>query len=515
MATYADGKRGVQQSRNILAGPSFPVNCPFCSCLADKPRPAEQSFSGNIIETAAEPKLKQKLELLVQKSESTLYIVLLAAYQTLLSRYSGQDDIIVGSPVAGRPHASLENIAGMFVNTLPMRGRPEGHKTFREFIEEIKETALGAFEHQEVQFEALVEKLGVRRDINRNPVFDVMFALQNTEKTKLSMDGLTLSPYEQEHTIAKFDLSLFANEESGLLRFSWEYSTELFERETIERWTGHWRRLLEQVAEDPDIKLGEIDLLTEAEKNQLQFEFNGTETRYPRNKTLHQLFEEQVERTPDQTAVLFEGRKVTYRELNARANRLARDLRGKGVKPDHIVALMTERSIEMLVGILGILKAGGAYLPIDPDYPEERIGFMLKDSRTRWLLKQAHIGGSIPFSGESMLLDESDSLTKAEANLTPVSKADDMAYVIYTSGSTGKPKGVMVEHHSVVNRLHWMQKQFPLEVDDVVLQKTQFSFDVSVWELFWWGQVGAKVCLLPPGRKRSGSDSRNHRPVRC
>ncbi|WP_197196800.1 non-ribosomal peptide synthetase [Bacillus sonorensis] len=475
---------------------------PVLQLPADKPRPAEQSFSGNIIETAAEPKLKQKLELLVQKSESTLYIVLLAAYQTLLSRYSGQDDIIVGSPVAGRPHASLENIAGMFVNTLPMRGRPEGHKTFREFIEEIKETALGAFEHQEVQFEALVEKLGVRRDINRNPVFDVMFALQNTEKTKLSMDGLTLSPYEQEHTIAKFDLSLFANEESGRLRFSWEYSTELFERETIERWTGHWRRLLEQVAEDPDIKLGEIDLLTEAEKNQLQFEFNGTETRYPRNKTLHQLFEEQVERTPDQTAVLFEGRKVTYRELNARANRLARDLRGKGVKPDHIVALMTERSIEMLVGILGILKAGGAYLPIDPDYPEERIGFMLKDSRTRWLLKQAHIGGSIPFSGESMLLDESDSLTKAEANLTPVSKADDMAYVIYTSGSTGKPKGVMVEHHSVVNRLHWMQKQFPLEVDDVVLQKTQFSFDVSVWELFWWGQVGAKVCLLPPGGEK-------------
>lgn len=229
---------------------------PVLQLPADKPRPAEQSFSGNIIETAAEPKLKQKLELLVQKSESTLYIVLLAAYQTLLSRYSGQDDIIVGSPVAGRPHASLENIAGMFVNTLPMRGRPEGHKTFREFIEEIKETALGAFEHQEVQFEALVEKLGVRRDINRNPVFDVMFALQNTEKTKLSMDGLTLSPYEQEHTIAKFDLSLFANEESGRLRFSWEYSTELFERETIERWTGHWRRLLEQVAEDPDIKLG-------------------------------------------------------------------------------------------------------------------------------------------------------------------------------------------------------------------------------------------------------------------
>lgn len=296
---------------------------PLLQLPADKPRPAVQSFAGDAIEAHADLELKQKLEQLAKDNGATLYMVLLAAYQTLLSRYSGQEDMIIGSPIAGRPHADLEPIAGMFANTLSMRGQPRGDKTFKAFLQEIKEMALGAFENQEVPFEELVEKLEVHRDVNRNPLFDSMFVLQNMDDAELNMNGLTLRPYKRQmYKTAKFDLTLQAEERETGLAFTWGYSTALFERETVERWTGHWLRLLEQVAETPDIPLGEIDLLTEAEKHQLLITFNDTEADYPQNKTIQQLFEEQAERTPDHIAIAFKNRQLTYRELNERANRL-------------------------------------------------------------------------------------------------------------------------------------------------------------------------------------------------
>ncbi|MDI3412149.1 condensation domain-containing protein [Bacillus sonorensis] len=303
---------------------------PVLQLPADKPRPQIQSFAGDILEISAGARLNEKLKELAQETGTTLFMVLLAAYQTLLSRYSGQEDIIVGSPIAGRQHAALENIAGMFVNTLPLRGYPQSNKTFRTFAEEIKKTALEAYEHQEVPFEALVDRLGVPRDVNRNPVFNTLFVLQNAGGVELEIDEVTLHPYEQKHPIAKFDLTLQAEEKSGKLIFTWEYSTELFERETILRWTGHWLKLLEQVADNPDLLLGEIELLTEAEKRQLLTAFNGKKVAQPDCKTVHQLFEEQAERCPDQVAVAFKEERLTYRELNERANKLARMLRGKG-----------------------------------------------------------------------------------------------------------------------------------------------------------------------------------------
>ncbi|MDI3412148.1 condensation domain-containing protein [Bacillus sonorensis] len=329
---------------------------PLLELPADKPRPALQSFAGDTVEATADLKLKRKLDQLAAESGSTLYMVLLSAYQALLARYSGQDDIIVGSPIVGRQHSGLENIAGMFVNTLALRGHPHGDKTFKQFIQEIKETALGAFERQEVQFEALVDKLGVRREINRNPVFDTMFVMQNTENAELVLDGLSLDSYKKVYQTAKFDLTLQAEEQADGLTFTWEYSTALFERATVERWTGHWLRLLEQVADDPFIRIKEIDLLTEAEKRQLLVTFNDTTTDDLKTRTIHQLFEEQVKQSPDNVALVFRDRQMTYRELNDRANRLARTLRAEGMKADQLVGLMVDRSLEMVIGMLGILK---------------------------------------------------------------------------------------------------------------------------------------------------------------
>ncbi|WP_270572260.1 non-ribosomal peptide synthetase [Bacillus glycinifermentans] len=454
--------------------------------LADKPRPELQDFTADHVDVIADGKLKKRLELLAKQNGATLYMVLLAAYQTFLSRCSGQNDIIVGSPIAGRPHADLEKIAGMFVNTLALRGSPEDGKTFLTFLEEIRNTVLEAFEHQEVPFEALVEKLGVRRDVNRNPVFDAMFTMQNIDKTEFVMEGLTLRPYQHKHSSAKFDVTLRVGEENGRLCFTWEYSSALFERKTIERWTKHWLKLLEQVTENPKLQIGKIDLLTKSEKYQLLHTFNDTKTDdYPKEKTICQLFEEQVSRRPDQTAAVFEDCKITYRELNNRANRLARLLRKKGVRPDDIVGLTAERSVEMMIGMIGILKAGGAYLPIDLNSPEERIGFMLEDSHAKLLLGTRD-GKNIPFDGETILLDETEKKAGTEANLPPAAGPRHLAYVIYTSGSTGKPKGVLIEQRNVVNLIFGLNdriyRHYPEKLRIALIAPVYF--DASVQQIF-------------------------------
>ncbi|MCY7858964.1 non-ribosomal peptide synthetase [Bacillus sonorensis] len=456
---------------------------PLLELPADKPRPALQSFAGDTVEATADLKLKRKLDQLAAESGSTLYMVLLSAYQALLARYSGQDDIIVGSPIVGRQHSGLENIAGMFVNTLALRGHPHGDKTFKQFIQEIKETALGAFERQEVQFEALVDKLGVRREINRNPVFDTMFVMQNTENAELVLDGLSLDSYKKVYQTAKFDLTLQAEEQADGLTFTWEYSTALFERATVERWTGHWLRLLEQVADDPFIRIKEIDLLTEAEKRQLLVTFNDTTTDDLKTRTIHQLFEEQVKQSPDHVALVFRDRQMTYRELNDRANRLARTLRAEGMKADQLVGLMVDRSLEMVIGMLGILKAGGAYVPIDPEYPQERILYMIEDSGIKLLLLQRHLQKRAPFSGTTIVLDEEKTYSQDGSDLEPVSGPQHTAYVIYTSGTTGKPKGVVVEHRGLCNLTLLFKSRMSVSQEDKIVQFASLSFDASCWEI--------------------------------
>ncbi|MGB7606049.1 MAG: condensation domain-containing protein, partial [Lutisporaceae bacterium] len=351
----------------------FSDEIPVLNSQTDYPRPSIQSFEGESIGFGLDKDLTQKLNKISKAKVATLYMTLLSAYNILLSKYSGQEDIVVGSPIAGRSHAELYNMVGMFVNTLAMRNYPGRKKTFNEFLQEVKKNALSAYENQGYQFDKLVEKLDIKRDLSRNALFDTMFTLQNTENKEMELDKVRIKQFQFERGVSKFDITLSAEEKGEEIKFNLEYCTKLFKRETIERMIEHFKNILKAVAEEPEIKLCEIDMLSEEEKREILVAFNNTKTQYPKDKTICEYFEEQVRNTPDNAAVAYEGKKLTYKELNEKANQLARVLRGKGVKTDTIVGIMVERSLEMMVGIMGILKAGGAYLPISPEYPDDRI----------------------------------------------------------------------------------------------------------------------------------------------
>ncbi|WP_068774945.1 non-ribosomal peptide synthetase [Paenibacillus sp. FJAT-26967] len=494
---------------------------PALNMPSDFPRPQVQSFEGDSISFPLEPKVAAALYKLAEDTESTIFMVLVAAYNVLLSRYSGQEDIIVGSPVAGRCHVDTEAMIGMFVNTLVLRNRPLASQTFLTFLQEVKYNSLLALEHQEYPFDELVDKLELVRDLSRNPVFDTMFSLQNVGTDVLETGGLLFNPEEFNPGVSKVDFSLHVTEKQDQLSFTWEYSTKLFTRETIQRLADHYVRILELVAQDALVVLADIEFISDGEKRLLLSGFNDTSASFPQEETLHGRFEKQAAKTPDNTAVWFENQHLSYRELNERSNRLARTLRAEGVGPDQPVGILLQRSLEMIVGIYAILKAGGAYVPIDPDYPQERIRFTLEDSGANLLLTQAHLAEQAgqSFDGKVLVLDEAAIHTSSDpsdaagtkesvyhtdgSDLEPLSGPNHAAYVIYTSGSTGRPKGVVVEHRSVINRIMWMHDRYGLSARDTILQKTAFTFDVSVWELFWWSMVGSKVCLLPVGGEKN------------
>ncbi|MCY8558553.1 lichenysin non-ribosomal peptide synthetase LicA [Bacillus haynesii] len=472
---------------------------PVLTLPTDHPRPSVQTFEGSRLSFALKPELVQQLRRLAKETESTLYMVLAASYSAFLSKLSGQSEVIVGSPAAGRPHADLSRIIGMFVNTLAIRTRPEGDKPFSAFLEEVKETTLGAFEHQDYPFEELIEKLNIQRDMSRNPLFDAVFSMQNADLKDLSMDGVTLKPYDFAHQTAKFDLTLTAAEEDGLLVFEMEYNTALFKRESIERWSGYWVNLLEAVAENPDARLSELSLLNEAEKRRIVQKWNETKLAVPQDKTVHELFEAQVLRTPERGAAVYNGVQWTYKELNARANRLARLLIKKGVRPEQRIGIMVKPSLEMAAGVLAILKAGAAYVPIDPVYPAERIGYVLKDSGAEVLLTQTNIAVPEEFSGETLLLDSilSEEITNDdEVNPQADTQPNNLAYLIYTSGTTGQPKGVMVEHQSLVNLCCWHNDAFAVTEQDKSAKYAGFGFDASVWEMFPYWIAGAELHII-------------------
>jgi amino acid adenylation domain-containing protein len=503
---------------------------PVLNLPTDYSRPVVQSFEGSTLNFEINEKETRALNEMARREGVTLFMLLLSLYHIFLSKLTNQEDIVVGTPTAGRRHADLQSIIGMFVNTLALRNRTFGEERFTDFLSEVKEKTLQAFENQEYQFEDLVEKAAAERDLSRNPLFDVMFILQNIfdpsgNTAEIEMEGMKLKPFPYEDNTAKFDFSLTAVEVDEQLYCSLEYCTKLFKRETMVRFINYFKNIMSLAVENPGIKISDMGLITEEEKQQLFYEFNLTEAAYPAEKTLQQLFAEQVERTPDNIALAGGGhgvdeyptghpmtgkQQLTYRELSKESGQLAHLLRSKGIKPGTIVGIMMYRSLEMMVGILGILKAGGAYLPIDPGYPRERIVYIMADSAAAVLLaapgtrvkdeveeKQGQPQGPpLQFINIKTALAttfEATALTSISASR--VSFAN-LAYIIYTSGSTGLPKGVMVEHTAVVNVLFALDKEYPFLESDVYLLKTSYVFDVSTAELFGWFARGGRLSIL-------------------
>ncbi|MGA9381124.1 MAG: amino acid adenylation domain-containing protein, partial [Phormidium sp.] len=476
------------------------------SLPTDRKRPSVQTYRGAHQKFDLSVELTEKLTQLSQEQGVTLFMTLLAGFNTLLYRYTGESDIVVGSPIANRNHSEIERLIGFFVNTLVLRTDLSENPSFTELINRTREVCLAAYTHQDLPFEMLVEAVQPTRDLSYSPQFQVMFVLQNAPVSELELSGLTLSPKELEMPISKFDLTLsMENTPHGLIGV-WEYNTDLFDSSTIGRITSHFQTLLEAIVENPSQPISQLPILTTVEQQQLLVEWNDTQTDYPVDKCIHQLFEEQVEKTPDAVAIIFENQQLTYAQLNIRANQLAHYLRYEGVDADVLVGICVERSIEMIVGILGILKAGGAYLPLDPEYPAERLHLMLYDSQVSLLLTQQWLLEKLPQSPTQLvLLDEAWSQIAQYSldNPTIGVGASHLANVIYTSGSTGKPKGVMVEHQGLCNLAIAQIQTFGLNSDSRVLQFASFSFDASIWEvLMAFGSgatlyLGSKETLMP------------------
>ncbi|MEH2068927.1 MAG: amino acid adenylation domain-containing protein [Nostoc sp.] len=468
------------------------------SLPTDRARPAVQTFVGSHQEFALSFELTDRLVKLSQEQGCTLFMTLLVAYTTLLYRYTGQEDVLVGSPIANRDRLEVEGLIGFFVNTLVMRSNLAGNPTFSELLARVREVALGAYAHQDLPFEMLVEALQPERDLGHTPLFQVMFALQNAPMSQLELNGLSVSSFLIESKTAKFDLNLsMQNTPTGLVGV-WEYNTDLFNASTIERMTGHFVTLLEGIITNPQQQISQLPLLTAVEQRQLLVEWNNTQVDYPIDKCIHQLFEEQVQRTPDAVAVVFENQQLTYQQLNCRANQLAHYLQSLGVKPDVLVGLCVERSLEMVVGLLGILKAGGAYLPLDPNYPQERLSFMLEDAQVRVLLTQQPLLEKLPkHQAEIVCLDTDWQSIYQSGQDNAIANVQDnnLAYVIYTSGSTGRPKGVMIPHGAIANHCCIIQQAYALENSDRVLQFASINFDASLEQIFPTLIAGATLVL--------------------
>ncbi|MCZ8026599.1 MAG: amino acid adenylation domain-containing protein, partial [Microcystis sp. LE19-10.1B] len=471
---------------------------PLLSLPTDHPRPAVQSFVGTQQEFSLSPKLSQALTELSRQQGVTLFMTLLAAFDALLYRYTGSSDILVGTPIANRNRGEIEGLIGFFVNTLVMRTDLSDNPSFSQLLTRVREVTMDAYAHQDLPFEMLVEALQPERDLSHTPLFQVAFVLQNTPKSEIAMTGLTVTDLPPENTTAKFDLTLaMVNTDDGL-KGVWEYNTDLFESSTIERLSGHFLNLLGGIAANPQARISQLPLLTESETNQLLIEWNNTQVDYPEYKCIHQLFEEQVKRTPDAVAVVCSQQQLTYNELNCRANQLAHYLRKLGVKPDELVGICLERSLDMIVGLLGILKAGGAYLPLDPDYPSERLQFAIADAQLSLLLTQEGLIDKLPeHQAPLILLDRftEEINQNSQDNLTGVVTANNLANLIYTSGSTGKPKGVMVEHRGLFNLAQAQIKTFNLQSNSRLLQFASLNFDASIWEIIMAIGAGATLYL--------------------
>jgi amino acid adenylation domain-containing protein len=466
----------------------------------DHPRPSVLTSRGARHPVKYPLPLTQGLKVLSQQYGVTLFMTLLAAFQTLLHRYTGQDDIAVGTLLANRNRLEIEGLIGFFVNTVVLRTNLSGNPRFSELLERVREVTLGAFSHQDLPFEKLLETLRPSRELNRNPLFQVLFVLHNTPRQTLELPDLEVTFHEIDPETAKFDLTLNLGETQEGLQGWFEYSTDLFETATIARLAGHFQTLLEGIVAAPGQRLAMLPLLTAGEHHQVRVAWNSTSMDFPLNQCLHQVFEAQVARTPGAVALIWGDTHLTYHELNRRANQVAHYLRTLGVGPEALVGLCIERSLAMVVGLLGILKAGAAYVPLDPTYPSERLAFMLEDAQPAVVLTQERLVAGLPVQGaQTVCLDAHWPTIARYSASNPVSRAtaDHVAYLLYTSGSTGKPKGVLGIHRATLNALAWMWQAYPFAGYEVCCQKTSISFGDSIQELLGPLLQGRPIVLIP------------------
>ncbi|KVO65847.1 non-ribosomal peptide synthetase [Burkholderia ubonensis] len=478
-----------------------PLNLPV-----DYPRPAVKTFHGERVSLHLDADEAASLRAAARQNGCTLYMMLLAGFNLFLHRIAGQQEIVTGIPVTGRSVAGSDRLAGYCTHLLPLRSTLPDAATVASFLAGTRQNLLDALEHQDFPFAELVREIGAQRDLNAAPLVSAVFNLEPVSALP-ELPGLKVGLVAPLIRHTAFDLNVNVLDAGQELLIDCDYNTDLFERSTVQRFLGIYRKLLTSLAGDASAAVARLPLLSDAERDTLTVEWNRTDTDFGADaeQPLHRLFEQQAERTPDAVAAVHDDASLTYAELNLRANRLAHHLIALGVAPDSLVGVAMERSLDMIVALLAILKAGGAYVPVDPDYPAERVRFMIDNAQLRWLLTQQHLLAALPDTDARLIVVDRDAHEFAAApaaNPTPALSGDNLAYMIYTSGSTGRPKGALNSHRAITNRILWMQHAYALGADDAVLQKTPFSFDVSVWEFFWPLVTGARLVFARPGGQR-------------
>ncbi|HET7287503.1 MAG TPA: AMP-binding protein, partial [Pyrinomonadaceae bacterium] len=481
---------------------------------ADRPRPPVQTYQGATYEFELGPELTGRIKALSRQQGATLFMTLVAGFQALLYRYTGQDDFVIGTPVANRGRQEVEPLIGFFVNLLVLRSELNAEMTFVDHLRRVRETALDAYAHQDLPFEKLVEELQPERDLSRSPVFQVLFTMQNAPTGMLSPDlaGVELSVMNIERGISRYDLGVTMVEMNETLRVEFEYNTQLFAASRMMRMAEHYAKLLESIVTEPQQRLSQFELMREDERRLLLTEWNQTATSYSFEACVHELVEQQAESRPEALALTFQDAQMTFGELNQRANRLAHYLRRLGVGPEVMVGICVERSLDWVVALLAIWKAGGAYVALDPNYPAERLSYMLQDSSVPVLITQERLKQMLESSTPAQLVtldtDRERFAEESDLNPEPRAHAGNLAYVTYTSGSTGRPKAVMTTHGSLVNLVLSHCRYFEVTSEDRSPQFAQMGFDASVWELWCYLTAGASVHLaddetrLSPARLR-------------
>ncbi|MEO7416929.1 MAG: condensation domain-containing protein, partial [Thermoanaerobaculia bacterium] len=481
---------------------------PLLELPTDRPRPAAQSFRGARQRLSLPAELMRSLEVFGRREGLTPFMVLMAAFQALLGRYTAQGDVVVGTPIANRTRTEVERLIGFFANTLVFRTRMGDDPAFVELARRVRGSALGAYDHQDLPFEKLVDELHPERDLSYPPLFQVMFILQNAPAPEADLGSLRMLPLPADRGQSPFDLTLTLMAAGESWVGSFEYVTDLFDAATMARWAGHLEVLLRGIAEAPERRVSELPLLSADERRQLTVDWNDTARPWPAGALLHELFTAQAARTPEAVAVSQGGRTLTYRELDERSNRLAHRLRRLGVSSEVRVGLCVERTPDMVTALLGILKAGGAYVPLDPSHPAERLALVIEDSAVPVLVTEEGLLGSLPAYSASIVCLDRDSGELAAESGTPLERLADeesLAYVIYTSGSTGRPKGVQLPHRAVVNFLRAMAERPGLCETDVVPALTTLSFDIAGLEIYLPLAMGGRVEVVAKEEAADGT----------